>query len=142
MVWLALFQLVEHQVHRIFEVLIVLTHLHRIDKLNERREILLLHRRFIVDVPDKGGVEQRFRFHPEIVTGFALALGVGDQRRDQLQNVLFRVDVGERVVVHGILEVQGIENLDLIPVLLQRMAAGNHDVPFGIGDDEAGGIGF
>ena len=80
--------------------------------------------------------------HPEIVTGFALALGVGDQRRDQLQNVLFRVDVGERVVVHGLLEVQGIENLDLIPVLLQRMAAGNHDVPFGIGDDEAGGIGF
>lgn len=46
------------------------------------------------------------------------------------------------VVVHGLLEVQGIENLDLIPVLLQRMAAGNHDVPFGIGDDEAGGIGF
>ena len=50
--------------------------------------------------------------------------------------------LGERVVVHGLLEVQGIENLDLIPVLLQRMAAGNHDVPFGIGDDEAGGIGF
>ena len=72
MVWLALFQLVEHQVHRIFEVLIVLAHLHRIDKLNERREILFLHRRFIVDVPDKGGVEQRFCFHPEIVTGFAL----------------------------------------------------------------------
>ena len=44
--------------------------------------------------------------------------------------------------MHGLLEVQGIENLDLIPVLLQRMAAGNHDVPFGIGDDEAGGIGF
>ena len=61
LVWLALFQLVEHQVHRIFEVLIVLTHLHRIDKLNERGEILFLHRRFIVDVPDKGGVEQRFR---------------------------------------------------------------------------------
>ena len=95
-----------------------------------------------MDVPDEGGVEQRFRLHPEIVTGLALALGVGDQRRDQLQNVLFRVDVGERVVVHGLLEVQGIENLDLIPVLLQRMAAGNHDVPFGIGDDEAGGIGF
>ena len=108
----------------------------------ERGEVLFLHRRFIVDVPDEGGVEQRFRFHPEIVTGFTLALGVGDQRRDQLQNVLFRVDVGERVVVHGLLEVQGIENLDLIPVLLQRMAAGNHDVPFGIGDDEAGGIGF
>ena len=33
------------------------------------------------------------RTHPEIVTGFTLALGVGDQRRDQLQNVLFRVDV-------------------------------------------------
>ena len=44
--------------------------------------------------------------------------------------------------LYGLLEVQGIENLDLIPVLLQRMAAGNHDVPFGIGDNEAGGIGF
>ena len=82
------------------------------------------------------------RTDPEIVPGLAFAFGVGNQRRDQLQNVLFRVDVGERVVVHGLLEVQGIENLDLIPVLLQRMAAGNHDVPFGIGDDEAGGIGF
>ena len=51
------------------------------------------------------------------------------------------IDVYKRQV-HGLLEVQGIENLDLIPVLLQRMAAGNHDVPFGIGDDEAGGIGF
>ena len=44
--------------------------------------------------------------------------------------------------MHGLLEVQGIEYLDLIPILLQNMAAGNHDVPFGIGDDEAGGIGF
>jgi len=42
-VWLALFQLVEHQVHRIFEVLIVLAHLHRIDKFNERGEVLFLH---------------------------------------------------------------------------------------------------
>ena len=142
MVWLPLFQLLEHQINRIFEVLIVLTHLHRIDKFNERGEVLFLHRRFIVDVPNEGGVKQRFRFHPEIVTGFALTLGVGDQRRDQLQNVLFRVDVGERIIVHGLFEVQGIENLDLIPVLLQRMAAGNHDVPFGIGDNEAGGIGF
>ena len=142
MVWLPLFQLLEHQVYRIFEVLIVLAHLHRIDKLNERREILFLHRRFIVDVPDKGGIEQRFCFLPEIVPGLALTLGVGDQRRDQLQNVLFRVDVGERIIVHGLLEVQGIEYLDLIPILLQNMAAGNHDVPFGIGDNEAGGIGF
>ena len=77
MVWLALFQLVEHQVHRIFEVLIVLTHLHRIDKFNERGEVLFLHRRFIVDVPDKGGIEQRFCFLPEIVPGLALTLGVG-----------------------------------------------------------------
>ena len=54
----------------------------------------------------------------------------------------FQRRTSRTVVVHGLLEVQGIENLNLIPVLLQRMAAGNHDVPFGIGDDEAGGIGF
>ena len=47
-------------------IFIVLAHLHRIDKLNERGEVLFLHRRFIVDVPDKGGIEQRFCFLPEI----------------------------------------------------------------------------
>ena len=34
------------------------------------------------------------RTDPEIVPGLALALGIGDQRGDQLQDVLFGMDVG------------------------------------------------
>ena len=52
-----------------------------------------------MDIPDKGAVQQRFRLDPEIVPGLALALGVGDQRRDQLQDVLFRVDVSKGVML-------------------------------------------
>ena len=50
----------------------------------------------IVDVPDKGGVEQRFRLDPEIVSGLAFAFGIGNQRCYQLQDVLFAMDIGER----------------------------------------------
>lgn len=50
-----------------------------------------------MDIPDEGAVQQRFCLDPEIVPGLAFALGVGNQRRDQLQDVLFGVDV-EKVV--------------------------------------------
>ena len=61
-----------------------------------------------MDIPDKGAVQKRFRLDPEIVSGLALAFGVGDQRCHQLQNILFRVDVCKGVIVHGLLEVDGI----------------------------------
>ena len=37
------------------------------------------------------------RTDPEIVPGLAFAFGVGNQRRYQLQDVLFAMDIGERV---------------------------------------------
>ena len=45
---------------------------------------------------------------PEIVSGLAFAFGIGNQRCYQLQDVLFAMDIGERVIVHGLLEVDGI----------------------------------
>ena len=42
----------------------------------------------------KRAVQQGFCFYPEIVSGLAFAFGIGDQRCHQLQNILFRVDVG------------------------------------------------
>ena len=56
----------------------------------------LSKQRYFVVCPLTFYRQRTSRTHPEIVPGLALALGVGDQRRDQLQNVLFRVDVGER----------------------------------------------
>ena len=47
------FQLVEHQVHLIFELLVILPHLHRVDELDEGGEVLFLHRGLVVDVADE-----------------------------------------------------------------------------------------
>ncbi len=48
------------------------------EPLRHYSEVLFLHRGLIVDISNQGAVQQRFRFDPKIVTGFPLALGVGD----------------------------------------------------------------
>ena len=82
------FQLVEHQVNGVFVFLVVLPNFHTVYHLDKSGEILLLHRGLIVDVSNQGAIQKCFRLDPEIVPGLALALGVGNQRRDQLQDVL------------------------------------------------------
>ena len=59
------------------------------------------------------------RTGPEGVPALALAFRVGDQGRHNLQNILFRMDVGERIVLHGLLEIDRVQNLDSIPVALE-----------------------
>ena len=59
-------------------------------------------------------------------------LGVGHQGRDQLQNVLFAVDIGKGVVVHGLFEVDGVQNLDLVAVIQHCVATFKHDGSFGL----------
>ena len=48
-------------------------------------------------------------FDPEIVPGLALAFGIGDESRDQLQDVLLRVDVG-RGYSAWTFEVDGVQH--------------------------------
>ena len=101
-------QLVKHQIHGVLKFLIVLPDLHRIDELNESGEILFLLRGLVEDVTDQGGIKKGFGLNPEIVTALALSLGVGNQGRHQLQNVLFAVQIGKRIVVHGLFEIDRI----------------------------------
>ena len=54
-------------------------------------------------------IRDSLRLDPEIVPGLALALGIGDERCYQLQDVLLRVDVAEGVIVHRLLEVDGVQ---------------------------------
>ena len=110
-------QRVKHQVHGVLELLVILPDLHRVDELDEGGEILFLHRGLVVDIPNEGAVQKRLGLNPKIVPGLALALGVGDQRRDQFQDVLFGVDVGKGIIVHGLLEVDGIEDFDPIRLI-------------------------
>ena len=54
---------------------------------------------FIVDIADQRGIEQRFRFRPEFITGFPVALGIGNQSSDELLDVLFAVDLSKGVIM-------------------------------------------
>ena len=75
-IWLLGFQCIKHQVHRVLELLVVLPDFHGVDELDECGKVLFFHRGFIMDIPDEGAVQKRFRLDPEIIPGFALALRV------------------------------------------------------------------
>lgn len=48
------------------------------DHFDQRREVVLLLRRTVMDISNQRGIEQSFRFHPEIITAFAFTLGIGN----------------------------------------------------------------
>ena len=70
-----------------------------------------------MDISDKGAVEECFRLYPEIVAFPSLALRIGDQRRHEFQDVLFTVDIGKRIVVHALFEIDRIKDANLVIVL-------------------------
>ena len=131
MVGAFLLQRLKHLVNRVLERLIVLPDLHSVQEGDERPEVLLLHGGDIVDIGDERRVEQLFGFLPEVPVPAALAvpLGVRHQGRHQLQNVLFVMDIGEGVVVHRLLKVDGVENLDAVLVPHQDSPALLDDPP-------------
>ena len=134
-VWLFLFQRLKHLVDRVLERLIVLPDLHSVQEGDERPEVLLLHGRDIVDIGDERRVKELLGFLPELVPALALALRVHHQRCHQLQDVLLRMDIGEGVVVHRLLEVDRVKNLDAVLVPHQDGPALLDDPPFWISDD-------
>jgi hypothetical protein len=56
-----------------------------------------MRRGFVVKIGDERRVEQYLALLPKLVPAFFLALRVGNERRDQLQDVLFRFDIAERI---------------------------------------------
>ncbi len=130
MVRLPFSQLLKHQINRILKFLIILPHLHGVDKLNEGGEVLFLHRGLIVDVTDQGAVQKRFRFQPEIIPALALTFGVGNQGGDELQNVLLTVNVRERIIVKRLLEVNRVQYFDAVAVALQELPTFDYDAAF------------
>ena len=86
-----------------------------------------------MDIADEGTIQKRFRFRPELIPGFSVPLGICDKGRDQLQNIFFAVNIGERVIVHGLLEVDRVKDLDFVVITLQQLANLAHDTSFRIG---------
>ena len=88
-----------------------------------------------MDVADQGTVKKRFRFRPELITGFTVSFRVGDEGRYQLQNVLFAVNVGEGVIVHGLLEVDRVEDFDFVVIAFKQLANLADHAALGVGYD-------
>ena len=104
-------QFFKQQIHRVLVFLVILQHLHGVHHLQQSSEVLLLHRGFIVQIGNQGGEQKTLRFFPEWVPAGPFPLGVGHQGCDQFQNVLFAVDIGEGVIVHGLFEVDGVQDI-------------------------------
>ena len=116
-----LFQLGEQDVHRALELLVVLPRLTGVDEVQQGDKVALLRLRLVPDVPDEGGVVQALGLHPKILgTLFTLALGIEDQGIHQLQNILLAADVRQRVIPHGLLEVDEVQAFDAVSLALQQ----------------------
>ena len=87
-----------------------------------------------MQIRDQGGEQKTFAFFPKWVPAGPFALGVGHQGRDQFQNVLFAVDIGEGVVVHGLFEVDGVQDFQLVAVFQKCVPALDHDTTFRVSD--------
>ena len=132
MIWILLFQFIKEEVHRILECFVIFPDLHRVQHLQERCEVLLLYRRLVVNVADQRGVEEFFRLLPERIPAVALTLGICHQCGHEFQDVLLIVDIGERIVVHRLVEIDRIKNPNFIPVHLQGVGGFTDDTAFRI----------
>ena len=83
-----------------------------------------------MQIGDQGGEQKTLRFFPEWVPTGPFTLGVGHQGRDQFQNVLFAVDIGEGVIVHGLFEVDGVQDFQLVTVFQKCVPTLDHDTTF------------
>ena len=118
------FQLVEHDIHRVLEGLIVLSGFRGIDHFEQGSKVFLVIGCLVPDVADESCVVELFRLDPEIFAGLiTVSLRIDDNRIDQLEDVLLAADVAERVVVHGFPEIDGVQRLDDVAALFKHLAA-------------------
>ena len=87
-----------------------------------------------MQISDQGGEQKTLAFLPKWIATGPFALGVGHQGRDQFQNVLFAVDIGEGVIVHGLFEVDGVQDFQLVTVFQKCVPALDHDTTFRVSD--------
>ena len=102
----------------------------------------LSKQRYFVVCPLTSYRQRTSRTDPKILSGFAFTLGVGNQSRDELQDVRFAVDVRERIVVHRLFEVDGVEDAHVVPGGDQHLAALHDKGSLRISYYEGGALGL
>ena len=99
----------EQQVERGLEVFIVLSGLGHGEQRQQVRQVVVLRREPVAQQGDEGGVQHLLGVLPEWVSRLAVTVGVHDVAVDERQDVGVRLHVLERVVVHRLIEVDGVE---------------------------------
>ena len=128
---LALCQPVKHIVNGILVVFIILSNFHTVQHIHKGVEVTLLLRGLKDDIPDQSAIQKGFRFRPKFIALFAVPFGVSNQGTHKFQNVVFRPNIRQRVIVHGLGKIHAVEQLDFIslpdqkrPHLAQNTALG------------------
>ena len=134
---LALLDLEEEQVERGLEVLIVLAGLGHGEQRQQARKVVVLRREPVAQEGDEGGVQHLLGVLPEGVTRLSVAVGVHDVAVDERQDVGVRLHVLERVVVHRLIEVDGVEGLHLVAVVREQEPSVLEERALGVGDEVA-----
>jgi len=93
------------------------TDLPAVEHFKECSEVLLILRCFVMDISDQRRVQQRLRFGPELITGFAIAFGVSNQCGHELQDILLGMNVRERIVMLRLFEIDCVEDSDHIRLI-------------------------
>ena len=94
------FQLVKQQVQRTFEIQVALPHLRRVDHLHDHREVLLAHRRSVLQIQNERLQERRLRTVPERVRVFrVLGRRIRHKVRDKPQRVAVSAQISEGIVM-------------------------------------------
>ena len=130
-----LFQFLKQHIYCIFKCLIIFPCFRSVDKLKQGRKVLFFFRCFIPDIADQGTVQKPLCFRPEILTGLlAFPFRVHHDRIYQFQNILFRMDIVEGVIMHTLGKIDRIQYFHFISMPYQHLSALNDDRPFRVCD--------
>ena len=126
----------KQQIHWILILFIVLSDFHGIEQLQQRCKVLFFRRCLIVKIRNQRSIEQFFAFSPERVASGSLPFCIGHQGRNQFQNVLFFVDISERIIMHRLVEIDGVHRLNEVPLLCKGMSALVNETSFRVRNHE------
>ena len=84
--------------------------IHNVYHFQKGDEVLFFLRGLVPDIANQGTVPEAFRLDPEILGRFfTVAFGVGYDGVGKFQNILFTPQIGEWVIVHGLLKVDRVQ---------------------------------
>jgi hypothetical protein len=77
---------------------------------------------------------------PKWIAALALAARVGNQTVYQFQDVLFAMDIRQRIIVHALGKVDRVHHLDAVAEMPQHSAALDDQTAFRVGHNERAGV--